>query len=74
MAFLSRKQLTVHNQRRAKNHVKLIEKKVLAMVEEISNKDDLPLEWQQMEDLNILNMALHEVLKNEAKIYQKIEL
>ncbi len=74
MAFLTKKSLLVNNQRRAKNYINTIfKKRLFDKIDEIVKKDDLPLEWQESDNVEIFNMALHEVLKEESKIYIKIE-
>lgn len=74
MPFLHPKSLEIHNQRRAKRYLKnVLQPKIFQKIREVINKGDLPLKWQESTDIELFNYVMHEVLKEESKVYLKID-
>lgn len=68
--FLHRKSLIIHNQKRVKNHLAFIKKELFKEVENIVNDDNLPLEYQEAENMGIFKQALKKVLDKNLKLWE----
>ncbi len=69
MAFLPRKSLIIHNQKRVKNHLKLVQKELMQEVERIVNEETIPLEHQEDKSIWILRKSMANILDKNLKFW-----
>lgn len=69
--FLNKKSLIIANQRRVKNHLKVLQKEMFKEVENVVNNEELTLEQQDSENNEVFKKAYVQELKKELDFWSK---